>query len=124
MCACINRFMSTIKRDYPTKQVIFLTPTHRGYACFGEENIQPDELYANDLGLFIDDYVAVIKDISRVWAVPVIDLGADSGLYPLESEQQIYFSSIKTDMLHPNTVGHKRMAYTLAYQLLAYPARF
>ena len=28
------------------------------------------------------------------------------------------------DLLHPNTEGHLRMAYALAYQLLAYPVRF
>ena len=28
------------------------------------------------------------------------------------------------DLLHPNTEGHLRMAYALAYQLLGYPAHF
>ena len=28
------------------------------------------------------------------------------------------------DLLHPNTEGHLRMAYSIAYQLLGYPARF
>ena len=28
------------------------------------------------------------------------------------------------DLLHPNTEGHLRMAYALAYQLLGYPAKF
>ena len=28
------------------------------------------------------------------------------------------------DLLHPNTAGHLRMAYALAYQLLGYPACF
>lgn len=28
------------------------------------------------------------------------------------------------DLLHPNTAGHLRMAYALAYQLLGYPAHF
>lgn len=123
-CACINRFMSVVKKEYPTKQVIFLTPTHRAYAWFSDVNIQPDELYSNDLGLFIDDYAAVIGEAAQVWAVPVIDLGADCGLYPLEEKQQIFFGSIKTDMLHPNTNGHARMAYALAYQLLGYPSKF
>jgi len=124
MKAELNRFMTFMKKNYPTKQVIFLTPIHRGFATFGETNVQPDERYDNSLGLYLDDYVQVIKELATVWAVPVIDLGAISGLYPLEPAQQLYFQEYGRDMLHPNSAGHERMAYSLAYQLLGYPAKF
>jgi len=124
MKAELNRFMAFMKKNYPTKQVIFLTPIHRGFATFGDTNVQPDERYDNALGLYIDDYIQVIKELSTVWAVPVIDLAAISGLYPLEPSQSIYFSNPERDMLHPNTEGQERMAYSIAYQLLGYPAKF
>ena len=143
----INIFMSFLKHNYPTKQVILLTPIHRGYFNCAENNIQPDENHANKLGLYIDDYVQVIKETADVWAVPVIDLSSVCGLYPMEPEHARYFrENEKTlkfsatdassgspgsekglehhDLLHPNTEGHLRMAYSLAYQLLGYPARF
>lgn len=120
----LNRFMAWIKHNYPTKQVIFLTPIHRAFATFGPTNVQPDERYDNSLGLFIDDYVEIIKELANVWAVPVIDLNAISGLYPLEPEHEQYFQQLGRDMLHPNTAGHERMAYSIAYQLLGYPAKF
>lgn len=121
----VNQLFSILKRDYPTKQVIVLTPLHRGYAYFGEKNIQPDESYANALGLFVDAYVETIKEISNVWAVPVIDLNSISGLYPNIKEQaDLFFHDKEHDRLHPNAEGHRRIALTLGYQLLGYPAGF
>lgn len=39
------------------------------------------------------------------------------------NEQVRYFRNSETDRLHPGTEGHRRMAYSLAYQLLGYPAK-
>lgn len=145
--AQINIFMSYLKHNYPTKQIILLTPIHRAYFNCWSDNVQPDENFANPLGLYIDDYVKVIREAADVWAVPVIDLGAICGLYPLEPEFAQYFresdmecqhtateaAAAETgteaalehhDLLHPNTKGHLRMAYSLAYQLLGYPVKF
>lgn len=113
-----------LKTHYPDKQIIFLTPIHRGYARFNDRNIQPPESYANDCGYFIDDYVQAIKELANVWAIPVIDLNSISGLYPMLDEHTPYFRDKDMDRLHPNTPGHLRMAWVLAYQLLGYPARF
>ena len=145
--AAINRFMAYLKHNYPTKQVILLTPIHRGYFNCAPKNIQQDENLANPLGLYIDDYIQVIKETADVWAVPVIDLASVCGLFPLEPEHARYFResgmTVKYtpteaaaaiagteqglehhDLLHPNTEGHFRMAYALAYQLLGYPSHF
>lgn len=119
-----NITMQWLKTNYPDKQIILLTPIHRGFARFSDKNVQPPEDHANALGLFIDDYVQAVKEIANVWAVPVIDLNSISGLYPLVDEQAPYFRNAETDRLHPNTPGHVRMAYSIAYQLLAYPASF
>ncbi len=119
-----NTTMRWLKTHYPDKQIIFLTPIHRAYATFGEANIQPPESFANACGLFIDDYVRAVQELANVWAVPVIDLNSISGLYPLVDEQAHYFRNADTDRLHPNTEGHVRMAWAIAYQLLGYPAAF
>lgn len=120
----INRVMSYLKTNYPTKQIILLTPIHRGYARFSDNNIQPDESYPNRIGLYVDAYVDVIKEAANVWAVPVIDLNSISGLYPVNDSHTRYFHKEDTDRLHPNADGHYRMAKALMYQLLAYPADF
>ena len=120
----INRVMSYLKTNYPTKQIILQTPIHRGYARFSDNNIQPDESYPNRIGLYVDAYVDVIKEAANVWAVPVIDLNSISGLYPVNDSHTRYFHKEDTDRLHPNADGHYRMAKALMYQLLAYPADF
>ena len=130
----INIAMSQLKREYPTKQIVLLTPIHRGTAYLSDRNIQPNELYANRVGEYIDAYVDVVKEAGNVWAVPVIDLNAACGLYPLEESNALYWrrpslekskksGKNRLDRLHPNSAGHLRMARTLAYQLLCYPAK-
>ena len=120
----INIAMRHLKSNYPDKQIILLTPVHRGFAQFGPNNIQPDETHSNRIGLFIDEYVDVIKETADIWSVPVIDINSISGFYPLMDEHADYFRNSKRDRLHPNTSGQLRLAYVLAYQLLAYPAGF
>lgn len=117
----INVAMQHLKSLYPTKQIVLLTPLHRGYAFFGNGNRQPSEDYRNEQGLFIDDYVQVIREAGSVWAVPVIDLFSVSGLLPTMPSQRQYFCNQDTDQLHPNTEGHRRLAHTLLTQLGALP---
>ena len=94
----INRVMDYLKTNFPEQQIIILTPIHRAAAQFSNQNIQPEEAFPNKLGLYVDAYVNAVKEAANVWAVPVIDLNS------LE--------------------GHRRMALTLMYQLLALPASF
>ena len=56
--------------------------------------------------------------------MPVIDWNASCGLFPLQQEQLRYFAKPETDQLHPNDLGHQRMARTLMYQLLTLPCVF
>ena len=135
VCGRINIAMSKLKEAYPTKQIILLTPIHRGDAFLSDRNVQPDEMHANGVGEYIDAYVQVAKEAGNVWAVPVIDLNSISGLYPMAENSAMYWlrpslekhattGGRRKDRLHPNTAGHLRMAQSLAYQLLGYPAKF
>jgi lysophospholipase L1-like esterase len=123
-CGRINKAMSYLKNNFPQQQIIIMTPIHRGYAKFNEKNVQPDENYANGQGLYIDSYVAVLKQAASYWAVPLIDLYATSGLFPMADTQLQYFHKKETDRLHPNALGDYRLAKTIQYQLLALPSGF
>lgn len=123
-CGRINIAMAKLKAMYPTKQIVLLTPIHRAGFYTSSTNWQPTEDYANDYGVFLDEYVNAVVEAGRVWAVPVIDMNATSGLYPMEEQFGQYFCNPDKDRLHPNEAGHKRMATTLMYQLLALPATF
>lgn len=118
----INIALDSLKRMYPEKQIVLLTPIHRGRFYANEKNWQTTEDYANSIGHYIDEYVECVKEAANVWAVPVIDWNASCGLFPMH-ECQDYFDH-KNDRLHPNNRGHERMARTLLYQLLALPGGF
>lgn len=120
----INTIMDWLNNNYSDKQIILLTPLHRGYAKFSDNNVQPDEMYSNLLGLFIDDYVEVVKEAGNVWSVPVVDIYSLSGLMPVYDSFVKYFNNEHTDRLHPSDMGHARLAYTISYQLLALPSSF
>ena len=62
-----------------------------------------------------------VKEAANLWAVPVIDLNALSGLYPLMDEMAQYFKNAENDRLHPNDDGHERMAKTIMQQLISLP---
>ncbi len=123
-CGRINKVMSYLKNNYPQQQIVIMTPIHRGYAKFNEKNVQPDENFANEQGLYIDAYVAALKQAASYWAVPLIDLYSLSGLYPLAESHLQYFHNKETDRLHPNAIGDYRLAKTIQYQLLALPSGF
>lgn len=117
----INIGILRLKKLFPEKQIVLLTPLHRAYAYFGDNNVQPDENYQNLGGEYIDAYVKAIKEAANVWGLPVIDLNAVSGLNPMVEEQLVYFQHFEKDRLHPNTKGQQRMALTLVQQLLTIP---
>ena len=125
----INIALDSLKRTYPAKQIVLLTPLHRSSFFANEKNWQCDESYTNQCGEYLDAYVEATKEAANVWAVPVIDWNATSGLFPLLDEHGQYFNrpaggAEGTDLLHPNNIGHERMARTLMQQLLALPCTF
>ena len=125
VCGRINKAMEFLKKNYPTKQIIVLTPIHRAiFVSSSSGRRQPDELYSNKIGLYLSDYLEIYQQIANVWAVPVIDLNSICGLYPVLDEHAPYFRDAERDRLHPDSEGQYRMAKALMYQLLAHPADF
>ena len=113
----INLTMKHLKDNFPKARIVLLTPVHRGFAEFGPKNVQPDESYANARGLFLDDYVAAVKEAGNVWAVKVVDLHSTSQLFPNAASQDAYIHNPKTDRLHPSAVGHALMAEAIALEV-------
>lgn len=120
----INIALDSLKRMFPDKQIVLLTPIHRSDFHANDKNWQCDESYTNRCGLYIDEYINAVKEAANIWAVPVIDWNASCGLFPLVAAHGQYFKDSKTDLLHPNDKGQQRMARTLMYQLLTLPCVF
>ncbi len=122
-CGRINKTLSLLKENYPDKQIIILTPIHRGDFIGSSTNVQPHENYANGIGLYLEEYVETLKKAGIYWSVPVIDLHGLSGIFPV-SDAFLPYCTGETDRLHPNAKGHYRIAKTIQYQLLALPSGF
>ena len=117
----INIALDKVKRMFPGKQVVLVTPIHRAGFYRSDTNWQPTEEYRNLCGEYVSRYVESVKEAGNIWSMPVIDMNALSGLFPLFDEQTPYFNDKDTDRLHPNNEGHRRMALTLYYQLASLP---
>ena len=109
-CGRLNILLRQLKIDFPRSQVVLMTPIHRGFASFGTDNVQPDELWANAQDLYIDDYVRTLRHAADLWSLPLIDLFRNSGLLPILDEYAGDFHDPTTDRLHPNAAGHLRIA--------------
>ena len=123
----INTVMEYLKQNFPDQQIVIMTPIHRGYANFGNANVQPPECFPNVLGLYLEDYVNALREAADIWSVPLIDLYRDSGLYPADPAYAKYFregGEKGKDNLHPNGLGHLRMARTIAAKLRTLPPNF
>ena len=83
-----------------------------------------DAVFELTIKIFIDDFNADIREAGRRWSVPVLDLFELCGLYPNEPAHLPYFHRADTDMLHPSSAGHRRIAQTMAYWMLTIPPGF
>ena len=120
----INTAMEFLKENYPLQQIVLMTPIHRAFSRFSDENVQPEEAFPNRIGLFIQSYIDVIREAADLWATPLIDLFRDCGLRPLTASHSQFFNNPETDLLHPSTLGHARIAQTMLRQMMAIPSDF
>ncbi len=120
----VNSGMKLLRETYPDAQLVLLTPVHRGFAQFGKNNVQPDERYSRQSGLFLDDYVNDLVTAGRIWSAPVIDLYAESALLPNEPWADKLIAHPVRDRLHPSPAGHVRMARLIEARLRSLPATY
>ncbi|MFA4046824.1 SGNH/GDSL hydrolase family protein [Prevotella sp. PCHR] len=123
-CGRINIALSTVKKMFPCKQIIVMTPIHRSFYISKAGKWQQPDSYCNKNGEYLSAYIEASKACGNIWSVPVIDLNALCGLNPSLDEHRQYFKDEGKDLLHPNDKGHERMARTIMYGLLALPCGF
>ena len=101
--------LTYLKTNFDGKKIILMTPIHRGAGSYASD------LTRNSAGLYLEDYVKVIKEAGEIFAVDVIDLYSESGLNPNINPSTAYFTP--NDRLHPNVEGHRQMAKVIAAKM-------
>lgn len=102
--ACHALFTALITK-YPTAHILVLTPTHR----LGENTpMRKDHLTGGGYDMpILADYVRIIREVAERFSLPVCDLFAESGMQPAVPIIQTLYMP---DGLHPNALGHQRLA--------------
>ena len=120
----INIALDKLKREYPDRQIVVITPIRRGYFRCATRNVRQDDSYANEIGLYLEDYVRAIREAGEVWSVPVVDAYSESGLLPALPSFADCCNRESSDRLHPSTEGCRRLALTIAARLKGLPPTF
>ena len=109
----LNVIIPGILTAHPNSRLVWITPTHRDGFGSGFTH----DWVANGAGKTLEDYVNAIKDVCARYSVPVIDLFSISGLNPVIAGIK---STYMPDGLHPNALGHQKIAVYMAKYLNLY----
>lgn len=101
-----NLYTSVINK-YPDSLIIVLTPLHRE----GEQNPCGEGGRKPGPVAPLKVYCDIIRDVAQYYSLPVIDLYSTSGIQP---NIPIIKQKYTVDGLHPNDVGHAKIAKIIA----------
>lgn len=96
-CGAYMKLIENLLERRPDSRVNLWTPLQRDKDGWDTER-------RNNTGFRLEDYVEAVKTIGRHYALPVLDLYAESGF----TRQTLDFFT--TDRLHPNEAGFRRIA--------------
>lgn len=101
-CGAFCVLMEHLLERYPQAQIVVMTPLHR---C------SEAQMGYNEIGVrrdfSLEDYVDAIIRLSGYYAIPVLDLYRTSGLQP---RVKFLKERYMPDGLHPNDLGHQKIA--------------
>lgn len=96
----MNVLIKNLITAYPSAEIVIMTPIHRS-----------NELStSNDFGRPVrplPEYVEAERKYAEYYGIPVLDLWSVSGIQPAEP---ILMERYAPDGLHPNDLGHERLA--------------
>ncbi len=97
----MHELCKNLLSDFPKSRIVFMTPMHRT-----EENRVWNELGIRNVSN-LSGYVDAIKEVCKVYSLPVIDLFGELGINPnIPNMKELY----TVDGLHPNDLGHEKLA--------------
>jgi lysophospholipase L1-like esterase len=96
---------------YPLKTIVFCTPFK---ARVSEASEKRDNEWSNNVGLYQESYNNAIKEVCKMYAIPVIDLYNEGTFNSWnDTAREVWF----TDTIHPSIEGHKVLGEIVASRL-------
>lgn len=98
----LENLINGLLNKYPNKFIFFITPMKQDkYQRTGY----------NNLGLSLEDYVNVIKNVCDKYSIPILDFYKYGGISPYNDSQK---NALMPDGLHENNAGYKRTAQRIS----------
>lgn len=98
--------MNYLKKNYPGKPIIFITPAHCCY-CNGSDQKVSKRSNKRDDALPLLGYVRIIEEMGAEFGIPVLNMYEKLGIDPnIESDNKNY----TVDGIHFNNAGHAIIA--------------
>lgn len=95
----MHTLIRALMSRYPAAEIVFMTPLHRQFETCEK---QPAALYGD-----LTAYVDVMREVCGIYGIPLLDLYACAGICPA---LEISRTTFCPDGLHPNDLGHARIA--------------
>ena len=100
-CGACHVLFRQLIEAYPDQRIVILTPLHR----LGEDNVFGDSSKQTACRP-LRDYAEQIRKTAEYYALPLLDLYAQSGLQP---DVPVIRERYMPDGLHPNDAGHEKL---------------
>lgn len=111
-CGALEHIVTNLQKYNPTGQVMLITPMRvnrfKQYPCWNEKNEDNHTLL---------DYRNKLLEIAEYYSVPVLDFYS---LAHINAECSEMRDGVLPDGLHPNKLGHQRMARKISQFIVTY----
>ena len=101
--------LNHILANSPETQVIIFTPLKRTTSPY-------DDVGVNSNGNTLKDYADAVKNLGKLYAIPVVDWYGESGF------NKVTIPSLTGDGLHPNTNGYKKLGRYTGHKINSFLA--
>lgn len=114
-CGAVRHLMQCLKKWYPGKPVVFVTPPHCN--CWGTSDKEPSKNKRKGPDAMpVAGYIHIIENCAKEFNIPVLNLFENLGIDPNNLEDKEKYT---LDGLHLNNAGHAVLAQKLAQFLKA-----
>ncbi len=109
-CGAVWFLMNFLKETYQRQTIVFMTPAHCCPGGHATDQLPSTDPHKRSDARAVVEYVDVILQTAKQFAIPVLDLYRTLGIDPNREEDRLKYTA---DGLHFNDDGHRILAHCL-----------